>query len=710
MAFAAALLHADFPASVYWTLALVVACAAFAMAARGREWAVAAGWFALLVAGQACALQLIEVGPVIRLQIFFRWRDLVLTWRLGFLMALAAQFLLVAWCGRRWLPPFCPRWRQFFTWKTALVWLALMAYAGATIAPGVAQALVRGGIGAQLAQHSSKAALSLLIAFTGLLNLILAVEAIPAGALDRWRERWRVLAANPRLPWVAAAWVVVVSSLLAWFVLDRIPHVPDEAGYLFHARYLAAGKLYLESPPVPQAFNVPFYFSEGEKWYIAPPVGWPLVLALGALVGAPWLVNPLLGGLTVVLAHRLVRRMSGEEMAAGVALLTAASPWLLFMSASLMNHPLTLVLALVTLLGVERARNAGSLLGGAAAGLAVGGILQVRPLDAVLLAGVMALWWLSAGRRIRVAAMGATVIAGLALIAVFLAYNQALTGDPLLPPINKLANEKIYQGVNRLGFGKDVGNVGWVGLDALPGHGPIDVAMNTNHNLHLVQFELLGWMCGSLVLVFVPALWREWRRDALWWGIVLAICGGLNIYWFSGGPDFGARYWYAAFVPLLVLVWRGAETLAAHFEEPEARARVWALAALATLSGVLNVVPWRSLDKYKNYRGTRADIGRLAAQHHFGRALVFVRSRQWPDYACAVPYLPPRFDREAPGPLYVQDLGPALNEKVVRYYSDRPVWVLDGPTKSRGGPVRVAAGPLPPGTVPPPESSASSVP
>jgi 4-amino-4-deoxy-L-arabinose transferase-like glycosyltransferase len=217
-------------------------------------------------------------------------------------------------------------------------------------------------------------------------------------------------------------------------------------------------------------------------------------------------------------------------------------------------------------------------------------------------------------------------------------------------------------------------------------------------------------MCGSLALVFVPALWKEWRRDALWWGMVLAICGGLNIYWFSGGPDFGARYWYVAFVPLLVLVWRGAETLAANFEEPEARARVWALVALATLSGVLNVVPWRSLDKYKNYRGTRPDIGVLAAQHHFGRALVFVRSRQWPDYACAVPYLPPRFDREAPGPLYVQDLGPALNEKVVRYYSDRPVWVLDGPTKSRGGPVRVATGPLPPGTVPPPESSSSSVP
>jgi len=48
--------------------------------------------------------------------------------------------------------------------------------------------------------------------------------------------------------------------------------------------------------------------------------------------------------------------------------------------------------------------------------------------------------------------------------------------------------------------GRDVGDFGWTGLDALPDQGSIDVVMNTNQNLYLMNFDLLGWISGSLLL------------------------------------------------------------------------------------------------------------------------------------------------------------------------------------------------------------------
>ena len=47
------------------------------------------------------------------------------------------------------------------------------------------------------------------------------------------------------------------------------------------------------------------------------------------------------------------------------------------------------------------------------------------------------------------------------------------------------------------------------------------------------------------------------NSDRLMLAVIAATLGAFSFYWYSGGPDFGARYWYLILVPCIVLTARG---------------------------------------------------------------------------------------------------------------------------------------------------------
>src|SRR5207302_8889504 len=132
------------------------------------------------------------------------------------------------------------------------------------------------------------------------------------------------------------------------------------------------------------------------------------------------------------------------------------------------------------------------------------------------------------------AGAGALLLGGLSL-----PYNKALTGDWSKSPIMAYADKYYGPKTNALGFGPERG-LGWP-LDPFPGHGPADAAVNALLNTTAVNTELFGWCTGSLLLiacaVFSCSLTRS---DYLMLGMILAVVGAYSLYWFSGGPDFGA--------------------------------------------------------------------------------------------------------------------------------------------------------------------------
>lgn len=688
-----------FTASLKWTFAAVLLSAILWLLLRAKGWGAAAGWAALAFAGQACSLQLLDVPNRIALQLFFGWSDLLRTWRGIFLAALAVQLLLVCWgVWREFLrkPELRKVLRQLVSWPQAFALLLMALYACVIIAPGVAQAFVNGGFARQAATQASKMALGMAILIAGTLNMAIVAATLPSQVVESLRVRWENVE-RPWLPWAAALWVVIVCSLIAVFVYDGMPHLMDEDAHLFQAKYLSLGTLYLPPPVEPKAFPGPFALLVGDKWFSSPQIGSAVPLALGYRLGVPWLMNPLLAGLSIVLAHVFLRRLYNRKLADAAALLLAVSPWLLFLSAAMMPHASALALALLGMVAVERARNERSISWGAMAGLALGAMVHVRSLEAVIVAGVLGIWWLGSGwKKLSLASLAATALTGILMALLLLGYHNIVVGNPFKVPINLYVDQNQYPGANDLGFGANVGNFGWTGIDALPGHGPIDVLMNSSQNLYFMNFDLFGWAGGSLIFVFLMAVWRKFRGDLLMWGLVLATWLALSAYWYSGGPDFGARYWYLMLVPMVVITLRGAMEFAARLQaagaSPAAGSRVGAFILIATIISVCNLLPWRSLGKYHNYRGITPEVRTLAREHNFGRSLVLIRGKEWPDYYSAFPLNPPRFDRDAPGPIYAMDLGPDSAARLRAYYSDRPVWILEGPSLTGSG-FRIVAQP-----------------
>jgi hypothetical protein len=166
----------------------------------------------------------------------------------------------------------------------------------------------------------------------------------------------------------------------------------------------------------------------------------------------------------------------------------------------------------------------------------------------------------------------------------------------------------------------------------------------------------------------------------------LTIFVGYFFYYFSGGPDFGARYWFPVIVPLVALSARGLEVI-----ERLAGSRVLIGVTALILLSLSIYLPWRGDDKYYQYRGMRPDLGRLAKQAGIGPDLVLVAGQRFPDYASAAVLNP--VDLRSRATIYAWDRSPEVRREVLAAYSDRRVWLVEGPSITRSG-FRIVAGPL----------------
>ncbi|MDH4046494.1 MAG: glycosyltransferase family 39 protein, partial [Gemmatimonadota bacterium] len=377
-------------------------------------------------------------------------------------------------------------------------------------------------------------------------HLWLLARALPADVLSRLGERIGRAITLPGqvrpptridrwVPWLLAAFVAVLSGWLAVTVFERVPHMEDEVAFIFQAKQLASFGLTGPAPPVPDAFMTYLLDTEAGRWFATTKPGWPLVLAIGVSAGAPWLVNPVLAAVCVLLLHALALRLTDRGTAHLVGLLGATSPWVLFLAASQMGHILPLLLTvgafLLIHMAVERQRPFLAL----AAGLALGYGVLTRPLDGVVV-GVLAGVYLLIESRVRWRLLIPFAVGCVGGSIGLLPYNAGVSGAPLRDPMMGYLDRLWYPGANRLGFGDDIGPPGgWGNLDPAPGHGLAEAVLNANQNLYNLNFELHGWALGSLLLIFAYlAFGRQSRLDRRLWVFCLALVATYSLYWFSG--------------------------------------------------------------------------------------------------------------------------------------------------------------------------------
>jgi 4-amino-4-deoxy-L-arabinose transferase-like glycosyltransferase len=422
-----------------------------------------------------------------------------------------------------------------------------------------------------------------------------------------------------------------------------------------------------------------------------------MALAVGEFFGLAWLVNPILGGVNVLLAYFLVSAIYDRRIANWVVLLMAASPWALFMAMNFMTHTFTLTCALAAGLGLVQSKRTRKASWALLAGGAIGMASLIRPLDGLIVAAVVGLAALGlGGRRLTIPSLAALTLGTILVGAAVLPYNKFLTGKATVFPLMAYTDRHFGPNTNALGFGPDRG-LGWP-LQPFPGHSPLGAIINSNLNVFSLDTELLGWSVGSLLLLALLLLAGRIRgADYLMLGVIVLVFVLHFFYWYSGGPDFGARYWFLMLLPLLVLTARAVrfleEKFAASTEESPTNGSGRVKLAVLALCAITAVtyIPWRAIDKYHHYLRMRPDVRNLARQYNFGSSLVLIRGDGHPDYASAAVYNPLNLRDEVP--IYAWDRSPEVRAQLLKAYAGRPVYIVDGPSVTSGG-FKVVKGPV----------------
>ncbi|MCB9795231.1 MAG: hypothetical protein H6741_21220 [Alphaproteobacteria bacterium] len=390
-----------------------------------------------------------------------------------------------------------------------------------------------------------------------------------------------------------------LSLALALGALEAMPHVSDEQAYLLQARVFAGGARFAPTP-VDGVAIVNVYQRLEPGWHGLFPVGWPLVLALGVLLGLPSAVNPLLTAALPwaawwALSPHLPRRAA--LLSAGIL---ALSPFSLVLGASMMSHTLTLLCGLLVTgaathpaLGPRRA-----LLGG----LALGGMMLTRPFDACLVGLPLCAWVAWRGRETGWGSVLAFAAGPLLALGVQAADNLAVTGS-----WSRFGVQDWYarptpwgqtypEGCNALGFGPDRGCFG------APGYGPGQALAQSFSSLLLYDRLFMGFMGSSFAaLLGLPLLLR--RRGVLALP-ALSLPLGYALYWYHGvvyGPRFLSGMALACAPAAALALDRAAAWLQARGQRP---ALVWGVPIL----GLLAVAPLLWMELSDDY--WCADAGR----------------------------------------------------------------------------------------------------
>ncbi|UCD57923.1 MAG: glycosyltransferase family 39 protein [Candidatus Hydrogenedentota bacterium] len=343
--------------------------------------------------------------------------------------------------------------------------------------------------------------------------------------------------------------VLLETNAISLFQFHHVPVCSDEVNYIFQAKIFASGRLYAQPPRHPEFFDF-LSFVLKDKWYSIVPPGFPLILTLGVLLGATWIVNPILAALCAMLVYLTAREIFDERIARGSAALMVVSPFFLMLSSTHLSHISTAFFFMLFLYLYVRGLDRPSWTRFILAGLALGAMVLVRPLTGLAASipwGAYTLWLL-ATRRTHLIHAVALALGVTIPVALLLGYNYATTGDPLLFGYTVRYGEGC-----RLGFVQPPQEL----VFARHKHTPFRGIVNVNNGFYYLNRYLLGWSLPSLLFAMVPfALPSKNKWDYLLLAHLISIPAA---YFFFFHQDFmmGPRYYFSVIPAAVILTARG---------------------------------------------------------------------------------------------------------------------------------------------------------
>jgi Dolichyl-phosphate-mannose-protein mannosyltransferase len=390
------------------------------------------------------------------------------------------------------------------------------------------------------------------------------------------------------------------------------------------------------------------------RWLItAGSILGPLLLVPGILLGVPWLVNPMIGALTLLVVYRLGMLVYGRSAALLAPFFMLFSPFFLLHSASYLAHPSNLLfIALFVFFyvrGIEGRASRDFLLAGLCGSMS----FLIRPFDQVAVFSPLGAFLLLLVLKRKVAVwqllwFGISHMVGVLLL---LAYNYLQTGNPLT-----------------LGY--------QVGYD-----GPFfDLHLPGRQFIPEYFLHLLVWTFPFVpLLALLDTIWRgETGKKSLTeqpWDSLLFLVFLSNVFWYAFVPfhywaGYGPPSYYGSFFALALLGARGAVGLMNRLNSrwtTEDRAGFAAVALGICLSLCLCwLFPVKLVEAYRCINA-RLGLYHKIEQKRLQNAAVFIRSIR-------EEFAPWDLTRNTSGfwgtVLYVHDLG-ELNPLLIRQYPGR---------------------------------------
>lgn len=520
---------------------------------------------------------------------------------------------------------------------------------------------------------------------TAMLGLVMLVWG-----LLRWRRAAPALTALHRLLAYANAmprWLYLgalallffcVAAFLEGYLFARFPVYTDSIAQYVHAKVMAEGKLYEAAHPFSKFFYIPMSITADGKLYSQYEPVHVFLLALGFLAGAPWLVNPAVGALTLIVVYFLARRLTDEPSARIAALFFLLSPFIVVLSSEYMNHSTALLfgaLAMLALVEMFLALKAGRQLAGSgwalAAGLSLSAAILTRPFSGLGIAMpfLAYLFWRFCRRPARYFVPGLIIaLCGVACVLFQAWYNLRLTGDIFILPYAKYSLDNIPR--------IDGDHTLWRGL--LKGE---DEWLRMNNML----FE---WAVPCTLFVALACL-RPLRSPYLRLLVVMLFCySALNLLNPFKNVTFGPRYLYELTPALLILTAMGIRRLPglmvwAGIPLPERRITQATIAvALAVTFGSYWVsrLPDLSRQYRINFFDNHPEFYRSLVRQAKTPALIFIarRKREEDDngrYRWVAHENPPRDDSPI---IFALDLGPERDPDLMQMYPGRHAYLERG--------------------------------
>jgi hypothetical protein len=467
---------------------------------------------------------------------------------------------------------------------------------------------------------------------TALLGVALALVMPTPGVREGLRRVGSRLEALPLFPfaWTLGALSAGLALMVSIFLFRGYPTLLDGIVNLLQSRLLATGRAALLLPDPAAAWLIQNTVLTPEGWVSQYPPFPALLLALGQIVGAPWLVPPLMAGATVFLSVLLFQRILPDEPLAVRlgGILLAFSPFLLFLAGGYLSHVPAVLFGTLTLYAAVRASGgswAWAILVGAGSGAAVAS----RPLFGIVVAvGIPTVLWVLGGRDRGSGwvgrRLGAAAAGGAPLALAWGLYNRHFFAHPL-----KLGYSAAFGPSHGLGFHRDP----WGNL-----YGAAEAVGSTAADLLSLGVFLLETPLSPVILVGAFLLFRPPSRRVgflVAWALLPLLA---NAFFWHHGFHLGPRMLYETIPPWIMLTAMAALALAGlDPQAPRPRIRpdprdvmLWTL--LISVLGAAALTPIRAA----GYRWDEETLTRLRGPETPGPApaLIFVHG-SWSERVAA---------------------------------------------------------------------------